>query len=78
MPKQVRVSRLNEVPGIGVDRMGNAADEAHDSSILRLENLDTDIPPPSIAIVGLGVRRDLLTSYGITKALLAKKSISQG
>ncbi|MCP5509726.1 MAG: pyridoxal phosphate-dependent aminotransferase [Chlamydiales bacterium] len=30
--------------------MGNAADAAKNSEILRLENLDTDIPPPSIAI----------------------------
>lgn len=50
MPRQERVSRLAQVPGIGVDRMGNAADAAHDTNILRLENLDTDIPPPSIAI----------------------------
>jgi aspartate/methionine/tyrosine aminotransferase len=50
MPKHLKVSRLAEVPGIGVDRMGNAADAAHDPEILRLENLDTDIPPPHIAI----------------------------
>lgn len=50
MPKLSRVSRLENVPGIGVDRMGNAADAAHDHRIVRLENLDTDIPPPAIAI----------------------------
>lgn len=50
MPRLSRVSRLKEVPGIGVDRMGNAADAAHDPDILRLENLDTDIAPPQIAI----------------------------
>ena len=50
MPRQTRVKRLEEVPGIGVDRMGNAADEAKDPAILRLENLDTDIPPPAVAI----------------------------
>lgn len=50
MPRLSRVSRLAQVPGIGVDRMGNAADAAHDPEILRLENLDTDIPPPAIAI----------------------------
>lgn len=50
MPQYLRVSRLSNVPGIGVDRMGNAADAAHDPEILRLENLDTDIPPPRIAI----------------------------
>jgi N-succinyldiaminopimelate aminotransferase len=50
MPKHLRVSRLAEIPGIGVDRMGNAADAAHDPEMLRLENLDTDIPPPAIAV----------------------------
>lgn len=50
MPRLTKVSRLLEVPGIGVDRMGNKADDAHDPEILRLENLDTDIPPPAIAI----------------------------
>ncbi len=50
MPKHTRVSRLKQVPGIGVDRMGNAADLAHNPKILRLENLDTDIAPPPIAI----------------------------
>lgn len=50
MPRLSKVSRLAQVPGIGVDRMGNAADAAHDSEILRLENLDTDIAPPAIAI----------------------------
>ncbi len=59
MPKHSTVSRLTHVPGIGVDRMGNAADEAQDSEILRLENLDTDISPPSIALditrKGIGV-----------------------
>ena len=50
MPRSSKVSRLEQVPGIGVDRMGNAADAAHDPEILRLENLDTDILPPAVAI----------------------------
>jgi N-succinyldiaminopimelate aminotransferase len=50
MPRTSRVSRLAQVPGIGVDHMGNAADAVHDSEMLRLENLDTDIAPPAIAI----------------------------
>ena len=44
------VSRLRAIPGIGVDRMGDAADAARDPAMLRLENLDTDIPPPQAAI----------------------------
>lgn len=50
MPKRSRVSRLENIPGIGVDRAGNAADAAQDPEVLRLENLDTDILPPAIAI----------------------------
>lgn len=65
MPRHVKVSRLANVPGIGVDRMGNAADAAHDPDILRLENLDTDIPPPSIAIevTRNGIADDINNSY---------------
>lgn len=44
------VSRLRAVPGIGVDRMGDAADAANDPEILRLENLDTDLRPPTVAL----------------------------
>ena len=43
------VSRLRDIPGIGVDQIGDAADAANDPRFLRLENLDTDIPPPAIA-----------------------------
>jgi aspartate/methionine/tyrosine aminotransferase len=50
MPRTTKVSRLEHVPGIGVDRMGNAADAARDRDVLRLENLDTDVPPPELAI----------------------------
>lgn len=44
------VSRLRHIPGIGVDAMGDAADGANDPDLLRLENLDTDLRPPQIAI----------------------------
>ncbi len=40
-----RPSRLQQVPGIGVDRMGDAADALADPAVLRLENLDTDLRP---------------------------------
>ncbi|MGL5809880.1 MAG: pyridoxal phosphate-dependent aminotransferase [Nocardioides sp.] len=44
------VSRLQHIPGIGVDSVGDRADAAGDPSILRLENLDTDLRPPRIAL----------------------------
>ena len=40
------VSRLAGMAGIGVDRMGNLADQSQDGALLRLENLDTDLRPP--------------------------------
>jgi aspartate/methionine/tyrosine aminotransferase len=43
------VSRLRDIPGIGVDQIGDAADAANDPRFLRLENLDTDIAPPAMA-----------------------------
>lgn len=65
MPRQTRVKRLENVPGIGVERMGSAADAACDPEIVRLENLDTDIPPPSIAIevTRKGIGADVNNSY---------------
>ncbi len=44
------VCRLAQIPGIGVDKMGDAADAMNNPDMLRLENLDTDIPPPQAAI----------------------------
>ncbi|TDD96047.1 pyridoxal phosphate-dependent aminotransferase [Actinomadura rubrisoli] len=44
------VSRLRDIPGIGVDRVGDAADAAADPEFLRLENLDTDVRPPAAAL----------------------------
>ncbi len=44
------MSRLRHIPGIGVDVMGDRADAQSDTSLLRLENLDTDIRPPAVAM----------------------------
>jgi aspartate/methionine/tyrosine aminotransferase len=44
-----RPQRLAHIAGIGVDRMGALAD-AGGRNLLRLENLDTDIPPDPVAI----------------------------
>jgi len=46
----VTISRLRNIPGIGVDRMGDAADATKNRNLLRLENLDTDLRPPAEAI----------------------------
>ncbi len=46
----MRPSRLTHIPGIGVDEIGNAADAAADPDLLRLENLDTDLRPPDVAV----------------------------
>ena len=59
------VSRLRAIPGIGVDKVGDAADAANDPDILRLENLDTDVPPPAGAIEATqhAATRDEANSY---------------
>jgi aspartate/methionine/tyrosine aminotransferase len=44
------VSRLRDIPGIGVDVIGDAADAVADPDLLRLENLDTDLRPPPVAV----------------------------
>lgn len=45
----LRPARLTHIAGIGVDRMGSLAD-ASGRDMLRLENLDTDIPPDPEAV----------------------------
>ncbi|HEX4016645.1 MAG TPA: pyridoxal phosphate-dependent aminotransferase [Frankiaceae bacterium] len=59
------VTRLRDIPGIGVDRVGDAADATGDSRFLRLENLDTDLRPPAVAIEAtrLAVDDDSANSY---------------
>ncbi len=44
------VSRLAHIPGIGVDEIGDAADAAGNPDLLRMENLDTDVSPPPVAL----------------------------
>ena len=40
--------RLDGIPGFSIDKVAAAA--GHDPDVLRLENLDTDIPPPDRAL----------------------------
>ena len=47
---ELSVSRLEFITKIGVEQMGDLADSLNDPAVLRLENLDTDIPPPPSAI----------------------------
>jgi aspartate/methionine/tyrosine aminotransferase len=44
----VSVRRLDAIPGFNIDRVAAAAGD--DPDVLRLENLDTDIPPPAEAM----------------------------
>ena len=44
------VSRLEHITKIGVEQMGDLADRLADPSVLRLENLDTDLRPPQSAL----------------------------
>ena len=44
----VAVERLKHIPGFNIDRVAAAA--GNDPEVLRLENLDTDIPPPEAAM----------------------------
>lgn len=59
-----RPSRLTHIAGIGVDRMGTLADAAG-RNLLRLENLDTDVPPDPdvIACTRAAVAEDRFNSY---------------
>ena len=59
------VSRLREIPGIGVDAVADAADATADPEFLRLENLDTDLRPPAVALAATrtAIDDDAANSY---------------
>lgn len=59
------VSRLTHIAKIGVEQMGDLADSRKDPTILRLENLDTDLrPPPSaLAFTKRAIDDDEANSY---------------
>lgn len=59
------VHRLRDIPGIGVDVIGDRADALGDPEMLRLENLDTDLRPPAAAVARtrLAVEEDSANSY---------------
>jgi len=42
------VRRLDDIPGFNIDRVAAAAGD--DPEVLRMENLDTDVPPPAEAL----------------------------
>jgi len=50
MARDSKPSRLRGLAGIGVDKVGEAADGTGGGGILRLENLDTDLRPPDAAL----------------------------
>jgi aspartate/methionine/tyrosine aminotransferase len=47
------VKRLEDIPGFSIDRVAAAA--GSDADVLRLENLDTDLPPPAEAVAATRV-----------------------
>ncbi len=59
------VTRLKNIAPIGVEQMGNLADSLRDPEVLRLENLDTDLRPPRVAIASTksAVDDDSANSY---------------
>ncbi|WP_029136793.1 pyridoxal phosphate-dependent aminotransferase [Nakamurella lactea] len=70
------VSRLQHIPGIGVNQLGDRADAEHDPDMLRLENLDTDLPPPAVALAATrrAVDDDAANSYLPFEGLLSLRT----
>jgi len=64
MPRR-RPARLTNIAGIGVDKMGSIGDTAANAGLLRLENLDCDIPPDPVALArtSSAAREDVANSY---------------
>ena len=42
------VRRLRDIPGFNIDKVAAAAGD--DPDVLRMENLDTDVAPPEVAL----------------------------
>jgi len=59
---EMAVTRLHGLTSIGVDRMGAIADRLGDKTLLRLENLDTDLRPPAGVIEATKQAVDLDTA----------------
>ena len=57
------VRRLEGIPGFSIDRVAGAA--GNDPDVLRMENLDTDLPPPprAVAATHAAIGRDDTNSY---------------
>ncbi len=57
------VKRLDGIPGFHIDKVAAAAGD--DPDVLRLENLDTDLPPPpaAVAVTGAAARSDDANSW---------------
>lgn len=55
--------RIANMPGFSIDEVAAAAGD--DPSILRMENMDTDVPPPKIAVEAtrVAVGKDIHNSY---------------
>lgn len=58
-------SRLEHIRSIGVNLIGDRADAAADPGMLRLENLDTDLRPPTVALAAThaAIDDDAANSY---------------
>ena len=70
--------RLSGIPGFGIDRVAAAA--SADPDVLRLENLDTDLPPPVAALQATqaALGRDDANSYlPFTGALELRAAVAE-
>jgi aspartate/methionine/tyrosine aminotransferase len=74
----VTVRRLAGIPGFAIDRV--AAQAGADPDVLRLENLDTDLPPPAAAVAATAaaLRERAANSYlPFTGALALRERIAR-
>jgi aspartate/methionine/tyrosine aminotransferase len=72
------MSRLSAIPGFGIDRVAAAAGD--DPEVLRLENLDTDLPPAEAAVTATreAVTQNQSNSYlPFTGNLALRKRIAE-
>ncbi len=64
---------MQPIVGFGIDRIAAAAEETegrHDGPILRMENLDTDLPPPPEALETTRTKLDDSMKYPLYRAAI--------
>jgi hypothetical protein len=66
--------RLKDIPGFSIDKVAAAA--GSDPEMLRMENLDTDIPPPTAAVEATRARASAAVCCRLSLRSLGERGVA--